>query len=143
MSEAQSVQTTAPSAPRGRGHANRRGRAQRGRGGGHPRLNHGRGGHVPPSGGVSTSTIPETEPSEPEASGSRGGRGRRGGQRHGRGGAPTHASHIAPQRRFGGQLTSMASEPSEAGSMLSAAAPEFVPGQLAAQTRYDSPRSLI
>lgn len=104
--------------------------------------NRGRGGHhaPPPSGSSATvnsvPTGPEAERSagsaEPRAPISRGGRGRRGGPQRGRGGSGVQEPQIAPRRAFGGHLTSAAG-PVTAGEgvapILSADAPEFVPGQ--------------
>lgn len=110
---------TAPSQPSRPGHRYRGGRARRGRG-------------IERDSGVAGDAGPATSepgPEDDQASTVRGGRGRAQGRPRG---DAARQSAMAPQRTFGGRLTS--STPT-AGSSLSGDAPAFVPGKPVAQRR--------
>lgn len=131
--------TPAASAPtntsnRASSSGHRRGRSGRSRGrGSHARgPPRGRGAHVQPSEAPADTPAEQRTRSPPAASeaSSRARRGRtRGpgrGTRGGRGGRAVQATQMAPQRTFGGRLTSTTAQDAQS---LCADAPEFVPGQ--------------
>ncbi|KAF0332585.1 NF-X1 type zinc finger [Colletotrichum asianum] len=155
------TQTQASSSSRG----GRRGRSGRGRGGRgqsdggrrgggrnaaaqsqpqNQNQSHNQAGPVPASEPIVTAAPRESAPDASASGSGRRGRGRggsRGGRRGGgRGGSGVAAPVPGTQRTFGGRLTTNAGPDENAAAGLSAAAPDFVPGQPVPQRSAPAPR---